>query len=226
MPASLTKLWHDLYGSSSSTDVDLSKQGSTSGALIYALIVRNGSSTDPSTVPTGFELVAKHSTYRPYSWLYRKVGSVSEPTTWTWSWGAADECGGISVAYSGDFYKNQPEEDYSNDGYNTDDTILRGGSVTTTKKETTLLKFGSVGRSTSMSVSSPATNPGTWTSDVNQHNTDSDLLMYAGRYWWSSSKGATGNIDSTLSVADVDKHAFIVAVQQPAYVALLHGFGL
>lgn len=222
MTSRLTLDWSRNRVDAASTTLDIYPNGTTAQRLIY-LIVDPGQSTDPTTIPTGWEQIAKN-TAGASAFLFRKVTRTVEPTFWQFEWGSSANIRAVALAYKGRFNMRNPEADLSADTYNTNNTTLRAGTVTSVNPGT-LLFLSVLYHPSTISVSTDPTNPGSFTQDYENYDATYDTHFYAARYQWSSS-GATGNIDAVLSTSNQYKQAFAVAVASPKTNAPLLGCGL
>lgn len=203
----------NVYNSSSSVSIVITKPtGTADNDIMFALLkLSGGSLADPTTVPTGWTLGAKrtgdaNNTY----WVYYKV-AASEGADYTWTWTlAATRAGGTLCTYRDGFNTSTPIDVWSNTAYITSDTIGRAASMTVAAANSPLIFFGCMGGSADRTFG-PPTNPTTFTEDYDGWDTTSRFARCFESVVWTGS-GATGNIDSTLSLTTTDKHCFAVAL--------------
>jgi hypothetical protein len=202
------------YDSSSSSSAECTKPtGTAENDIMFALVLRHGSETDPNSTPSGWTVLATMSNYGNYMRkLYYKVAGASEPATYTWGWAVAEKTVIVLSTYRGGFDTADPIDVVSNTEYSNTNTTCRAAGMTVSAVNSPLVVFLTNYRVEATTFTTPA-NPSGWASDAD------DKWAWQGDYnyetcslTWASS-GATGNIDSTLSISsDEQKHAFAVAL--------------
>lgn len=180
--------------------------------LLTFLKSTNAAEADPSTVPSGWTQVAKavpagSSTY----WVYYKI-AASESGSYTWGWAGAARRAATVVAYRDGFSISSVSDfTVSNTTYITANTTVRAASFSVPSSNSPLIWIGSSHFSSAQTLTTP-TVPTGWASDVDDNwSSASRGLREIASMTWSSS-GATGDIDSTLSTSNGDKHAFALAL--------------
>jgi len=180
-------------------------EGTAAGDLLVALLGRV-TTADPTTTPDGWTLVAAQKA--TYGWrLYVKVAGASEPESYEWRWGVANNVGGLIAAYRGGFVAADVVDAYSNTGYTTNNTTLRAAAVTASADRTPLLMIGNV-YGTAVTFTPPAG----WTEDYDGGSTWRFSLNRA-----TVDSGDTGTVDVTMSGNAVAKHAFLLALNPRPY---------
>jgi hypothetical protein len=115
------------------------------------------------------------------------------------------------VAYRGGFDTSDPIDANSSAVYGYNNDVLKGGTVSPTLYQNeTLIFFGGCYRTSAVTFSTPE-NPITFTEDVNTGDTTGDMwCLFAHGTWYVD--GASGDIDSTMSVSTPNKQAFVLAL--------------
>lgn len=175
------------------------------------MLIKRGSSGDPTGGLTGWTLGASNTPGGATShWVYYRRAS-SEPASYTPDWGAASQRTGVSIYSFRGANTGTAIDAWSNTAYTTSDTTLRAATFTVAATGYHLILFGCQHSSASVTVSTGATVPITYTERENTWNSASRFTRYVASGDWSSS-GATGTIDATLSATSIDKHMFAVSV--------------
>ena len=197
------------------------------GNVLWMMIKRTSSTTDPNSGLTGWTQVAKQSvTSASTYWIYCRIAS-SEPASYTVGWAGADRTGITMVAYA-----------YSGSGncstgitvvqtqYTTSDTTVRAATLTPADSSSVLFLFYGVHSTASNTLSTPS-NPTGVTSNVD------DIFSAAGRFEREigsvtlASASATGSMDSTWGGAAItDKQAFAIALTTEGGAAASPKLGL
>jgi hypothetical protein len=169
----------------------------------------------PNSVPSGWaELGSLTSLSRNWA-FYWKLATGSEPADYTWGYAVAGRAAATMVSYRGGFDTADPIDVVSNTAYATSDTILRAASMSVAAINSAIIFAGGYITTTAQSAT-PPTNPGTFVEDVDFWlNADSRCVREFASLTWSGS-GATGNMDATMTITTIDKHAFAVALNPAA----------
>lgn len=196
---------------SSNTTTTCSKPSGTADNDIMFAIVKRLTANSWSTVPTGWSLAATDDDAGSTTShdLYYRVAS-SEGTSYSWIQSGASRTGCSIYTWRDDFDTADPIDVVSNTSYETNDTNVRGASMTTSAANEVLLFFG-LSHASSSQTFSPATVPATFSENADGGSTDSRFFRTAASVVWSGS-GATGTMDATLSASNQSKHAFVVAL--------------
>lgn len=163
------------------------------------------------STPAGWTEVGKNSgTYANTFHLYIKR-CQSESGSYQWDWTGACRAKLVITAWRGDIDLIDPIAALSNTEYIVSNTTIRAASFNVPDVNSTLVF---VGYRNDIAFSTPPTNPGTFTEDVDDTDPASTKGICFSHYLWSSS-GATGDIDATSSSSGTTKHGFCIAFQQP-----------
>jgi hypothetical protein len=183
--------------------------GTVNGDLMFMLIKR-GTNGDPSGGLTGWTLGQSNTPAGATShWVYYRVAS-SEPASYTPDWGASSSRTGVTIiTFTGNHAS--PIDAWSDTAYTTSDTTLRAAAFTVGAANYHLVLFGCQHSSASVTVTTGATVPITFTERVNDWTSASRFSRYIASGDWSGS-GSTGTIDATLSATSIDKHMFAVSI--------------
>ncbi|WP_326637281.1 hypothetical protein OG884_26525 [Streptosporangium sp. NBC_01755] len=205
-----------LGGTSTTTSTTVAKPGGTvTGDTLYALVSNGGASTAPTTVPSGWELVASGSistTFWAGVYEHKVVDGGSEPANYTWS-GFTDSCAGSMVGVVG-ADTTTPVHVFRAQA--TDDGHPACASITTTVADCLIVAL--VGTADNQLVGdlswACATNPASLTERT-------DLLSSGGADTASAIAtapqtvtGPTGNFAATLA-GSRDNVSFLLAIQPP-----------
>jgi len=177
--------------------------------------------TDASTVPEDWNLLCKSAIgdhANQTVWVYYKVATASEPTDYTWDWGATSvKTQGRIFGFYGDYDPDDPIDTYSNTLYTTSNSTCRAASIAVEAVDSPLLVLMSAYDGTGVIFSTP-TNPAGWTEHYDSGNTAPDTWLALSSQVWSGS-GATGNVDATLTrasgtpeVTTTTKHGILMAL--------------
>jgi hypothetical protein len=122
------------------------------------------------------------------------------------------------VAYRGGFDTADPIDANSSAVYGYNDSTLKGGTVSPTLfQDETLIFFGGCYWTSAVTFSAP-TSPITFTEDVDTGDTTGDMwCIFAHGTWYVD--GASGDIDSTMSVSTPNKQAFVLALNPKVNVS-------
>lgn len=200
----------------SGTTIDVDKPtGTTQDDIMFALVKRL-TANSWSTVPTGWTLLASDADANTTTTvdLYYRVAGASEGASYQWISSGTSRIGGSIYAFRSDFNTTTPIDVYSNTSYETNDTIVRGASMTTSVANEALIFF-SLSHASSSQTFTPATVPTTFTEHTDTGSANSRFWRSAASVVWSGS-GATGTMDAAVSAANTSKHAFVVALQPAA----------
>jgi hypothetical protein len=203
------------YDSASSASAVVNKPTNTANNdIMFALVSKNGT-VDPSTVPAGWNLIARNLQTANGSWLYYKVAS-SEDSSYTWEWAAAGKVRISMVTYRGGFDYNDPIDNYSNTAYTTGAVGLRAASFNVAAANSLLLYFGEVFYTSSVMTLTPPTLPTNyWSEDVDAGHANSDFAQFIGHLLWTGS-GDSGLISGVLSASSTTKHLYVVSLNPEA----------
>lgn len=189
--------------------------GLANGDIVFLLLKRSATNTDPTGVPTGFVQLGKSAPGGAH-FLYWKI--AASESSWLVTWAAAERTGCTAVTYRSDFNVTSGADiTFGNTAYTTTDTTARGVAITVPTANSPVIWFGNANNSTSQTIGAPSTgNPTGWTTDVSSvYDSGSRLYRTITSVVWSGS-GTTGNMDGTISVSTFDKHVFTVALNPAA----------
>lgn len=187
--------------------------GTASGDVLLAVVANGGAATAPSTVPSGWTLVASASISTTFwAGVYSLIAGGSEPANYTWS-GFADSCAGSMIAISG--ADTSTPVAASRAQANTNGNIA---CASITAPVVDCLIVGAAGvddnQATTDASWACATNPAALTERT-------DLLSSGGVDTASAIatapqtvQGATGNLTATLA-GSRDNVSFLIAIQPP-----------
>jgi hypothetical protein len=115
------------------------------------------------------------------------------------------------VAYRGGFDTSDPIDANSSAVYGYNNDVLKGGTVSPTlSQDETLIFFGGCYQTSAVTFSTP-TSPIAFTEDVDTGDTTGDMWCFFAHGTWYVD-GASGDIDSTMSVSTPNKQAFVLAL--------------
>lgn len=201
-----------VYDNSNSHQATVSiPTGTVDGDIMFALVT-NVNYENPSTVPTGWNLIAKKSTWGGYR-LYYKIAS-SEGSSYVWEWGIDNSTKvRVTIAtYYGDYDSSNPIGVVSNTAYETSNATVRAASMNVSLVNSPLLFFGLVFKAGSNTFTKPSSPTTDWVENVDAGSENSQLWHTICSMIWTST-GSTGNMDATSSTTyQYDKHAFAVAL--------------
>lgn len=178
-------------------------------------LVKRVSEAAPTTVPTGWTLLADNLVGGGNSvWLYGKLAS-SEGASYTWTWADSLRTGITIATYRGDFDTADPIDVVSNTAYTTSNTTVRAASVSAAAANSVIVFAGTVHGSAAVTFTAPSV-PASFSEDVDTQGDGSGRFSRTfARLAWTGS-GATGDMEATASAAVTDKHAFAVIFNPPA----------
>ena len=195
--------------------------GTVNGDILFCFIQWYAATTI-DFVPSGWTLLGQYITNTDRYALYYKVAS-GEGASWVWSFAATAKVRAVCSCYTGgDFKASDPIDVVSNTAYRTSDTICRAASMTVAFPNSPLVFFGSVYHTTAKTFTKPSVPTSGWVEDDDAGSTTPDFWTEVCSFLWSGS-GATGNMDATLSAADIEKHAFAVALKPSAKLTVTDG---
>lgn len=204
--------------SSGATSVTVTKPtGTAEGDLMFFQISRPLLDTDPSSVPSGWNLIAQNRLYTAGQyWIYYKLAGASEPANYAFSWAVSSKVSGDITTYRGGFDADDPIGPVSNTVYTTSDKTIRAASITTILPASPILFFGSLYRTSEACSFTAPTVPGTFTENLDYGDTGSDVYQCVYSLNWTQI-GATGTMDGVIvtSTGAVGKHAFAIALNPP-----------
>lgn len=181
--------------------------GTQDGDIIFAYL----KGTAPFTPPSGWTHLADTldaSTGNTHA-LYYRIAS-SEPASYDWTANSGSRYGVTHATFRDGFDTSDPIDVVSDTGYVVNNATLRAASMVVSAVDSPLIFFGGFHLSAVQTIS-PATNPATFAEHVDTWNSSSRFGREIASVTWSGS-GATGDMDATISVATVSKHAFAVAL--------------
>lgn len=211
------------YHSASSDTVTLEPHNSTAENDFMLAIIATYLYSDAETgVPSGWTKIDSNSTTNlmGYTAIYYKVAGSSESSaSYDWIWSAARKRGGVIITYRGGFDTSDPIDVYSNTAYGTNDTNLRAATATASANSSPAIHIGGVYNPSALSFTPPTD----YSEDYDSGSTTSDL-------WFSVnsdviSAGATGDVDSTISSSEANKHAFLVILNPTPPITIEIGTG-
>jgi hypothetical protein len=203
----VTKVNSASANSSGATSITVNKPTDTAeGDLMVAFIGRSAN-TAPSTVPTDWTLFRADETLSSYYMaIYYKVAGASEGASYQWVWAASARTAGVIVTYgTDDAWESPPLGTYSETTYQTSDTILRAGSITLPENGYVLFAGANYA-----AIPSTVTFPTGWTEDYDGASSTSRYGVCFAHSTSYKHKGATGNVDATLSSAQSAKQAWLI----------------
>ena len=187
--------------------------GTVDGDIMFALVT-NLNHQAPSTVPTGWNLIAAKSNWGGYRLYYKIASSEGTDYTWGWSIGNNDQIRVTIATYYGDYNSSNPIGVVSNTAYETSNTTVRAASMNVTLVNSPLLFFALAYKSSPVTFTKPSVPTSDWVEDVDAGSANSDLWHTICSMVWTST-GATGDMDATVSLTPNDKHAFAIAINPP-----------
>lgn len=200
-----------LYESAGSANIVCGlPSGIEDGNLCIALIAHGGSAL-PNTSPAGWTEIAHVSLGGSYYWSiwYTIASGLSGNQQWIWPSGGV--AWGVISAYSGTGYDiTDPIMAFSNADYQTANTTLRCGSVTTTAP-TDLIYAGIAYNGSSLSFAAVDG----YTEDYDAGGSSVLCFGVLGHKTWSST-GVTGDVDVTLSSSSSYKPGWLIALNPNA----------
>ncbi len=184
--------------------------GTTTGDVMFALLDSSNAGSVAS-MPAGWALVGFIFAGGSGShYLYYKVATGSEPSTYTWTYSGSNTQKGGSIASYRGINPNFPFYSCSSTVYNTNDTNLQAATINTFEAGSVLLFFGSV--SANVTFTAPTVPDSNWVQDFTVSNSGTcSRVIYRDT---APSIGATGNIVATLSGAQTLKHAFAICLNE------------
>ncbi len=191
--------------------------GTADDDLMLALVESyqsSGTPVQPSTVPTGWSLIATQTVGECNFSVYYKVASGDTPgTSRTWGYaGIKDYIATNIVTYRGGFSVASPIQGSSNTAYTNADLILRAASVTTSAPQTNLILVGGAYLSGTFRTVTP---PADFTEDLDWAPASPYFLRYfAHSTAPQAAAGASGDKDATMSGSGsvALKHAVLIAL--------------
>lgn len=186
--------------------------GTQDDDLMIAIVC--GLQSPSSTPPSGWTLLAAGGAY--FRSFY-KIAS-SEAGTYTFTQGAAGKMRAQIATYRGGFDIADPIDAISNTQYTVIDTELRADSFTVSSDNENIIFLGGSYNTGSVQTFTPPTNPGTFTEDVDDGESTSDISVEFAHYLWPSS-GVTGNISAVISSSSNSKHAFAVSLNSAILIS-------
>lgn len=172
--------------------------------LLLCFFSKRGTITNPISIPSGWTQLATSTVASTYGfWVFYKVAGSSEPSTYTWEWGLRSRV--TILAYRGNINPTDPIDVFSNTIYDSSNNVARAASITVSENSSTVLFLASAYDTTGCTFQQA----GTFTEQHDAGDVGSDLWQTVQMNELNA--GATGNIDSTLSITTVNKHAFLIA---------------
>lgn len=203
------------FDSGSASTATINKPTGTVDNDIMFAILKRIDNTDPTTVPSGWTVLATNLVGGGNSlWMYYRV-AASEGASYDWVWAVAGRCGGSIYTYRSGFNTANPVDVVSNTAYTTSNTTVRAASMTVSAANSTLVFFGAFHSASAGSFTVTPTVPTTFTKDSDTDDLNSRFGRSAMSVVWSSS-GTTGDMDATIDLTLADKHAFAVALNPAA----------
>ena len=197
------------YQTSSTTSVNLTvPTGTQSNDIMFCLVSTNVAY--PSSVSSGWTSLGQDYISRYYEAFY-KVATSSSETNFSCSFSSGGKCKATIVTYRGDFDSSDPIDNYSNLNYNNADNKVTAGSITVTSVNSPIIHIGGIGNFIARTFTKPTQLDNNWVEDYDAGSTDPDFWHNFNSCIWSGS-GSTGNVYSTASVSQADKHAYLVAL--------------
>lgn len=190
--------------------------GTANNDLLIALVESyqaSGTPGQPSTVPSGWTLLATRTVDRCNFSVYYRVASGDTPgASRTWGYGSSRQIGINIATYRGGFSTSSPVDVHSNTAYTTANLTLRAASLTTSGPNRNLIFVGGAWLST---TSRTATVPSGFTEDVENAPFSPYFLRYFAHATTPQAvAGASGDKDATMSGSGTVtlKHAFLIAL--------------
>ncbi len=199
------------YDSASTTTALCAKPtNTTTSDIMFALVMRGATTTNPNSVPTGWTLLGSNSTTHLWK-LYYKMASSTEASGYTWEWAKAGKTAITIATYRGGFNTTNPISATSTTAYKTSDTNVIA-TTTAALLNSPLLFFGSVYATAARTFTKPSVPTSNWVENSDNGSTTSCLWRETASMTWASS-GATGTTSATVSgAAIIVKQAFAVAL--------------
>jgi len=171
--------------------------------MLYAVVVCPDG-FGPSSIPSGWSLVASKTPTTVFFAVYQKVAAGGDDTTPTWVWTSARKTFGKIVQVEAEYNTTDPTDVVSNVTYITNSSIIRAAAVTVAKNDSYGVFFGMCSRTTTVTFTAPLG----WTEVYDGGGTTSDAwVTIADR---SLPSGSTGNVDGSMSDFLTLKHAIMV----------------
>jgi len=214
-----TETYFDAASLDSPYDAVIDKPtGTAEGDILFALVVRQSSvasvidSTPTNWISLGESLFyeLEGSAYR-YASLYYKIATDDEPASYTWSFDGTVKARIVCSCYYGDFNSADPIDVVSNTIYNTTNNICRAASMNVTAANSPLVFWGALTYPNVQTFTKPTVPTEDWVEDDEAGSTASGFSCEVCSMIWTGS-GATGDMDATMAIATVNKHAFAVAL--------------
>lgn len=200
---------------SPTTTITCNKPTGTADNDYMLAFVKRVSEAAPTSVPSGWTLLADNIVGGSNSlWLYGKLAS-SEGADYTWTWADSLRTGVTIATYRGDFDTADPIDVVSNTAYTTSNTTVRAASVSASSANSVIIFAGAIHGSAAVTFTAPSV-PSSFSEDVDTQGDGSGRFSRTfARLAWSGS-GATGDMDATASATATDKHAFAVVFNPSA----------
>jgi len=200
------------YDTASTTTAPCAKPtNTTTSDIMFALVMRGSTTTNPNSVPTGWTLIGSETTTHLWK-LYYKMASSTEASTYTWGWAGAGKTAITIVTYRGGFDTTNPISATSTTVYKTSNTNVIA-TTTAALLNSPLLFFASVYATAARTFTKPSVPTSDWVENSDYGSTTSCLWRETASMTWASS-GATGTTSATVSgAAIILKQAFAVALK-------------
>lgn len=179
--------------------------------MLWSVAVLDDGGAAAITNPSGWTLVG---TWNPAGYLMGRLywkRAASEGANYSVTCSGSGTVYGLNVigAFSGCLTSGSPIDVYSNTAYDTSNTTVRCGSVTTTVTDAMLVAIGQMLNGSA----NPFSPPSGMTEGV-------DANLNALAYVLQASAGASGTKDFVASVSDGNKHGWLVALKPAAAAGL------
>jgi hypothetical protein len=193
----------------SDTAIVTKPSGTANDDIMFAVI--QSTTAYSNSLPSGWTSIAQTTAVSGYYELLYRVAS-SEGANYTFGFAGSYKIKVTIATYRGGFNISDPIDVFSDTSYITSNTTNRAASMNVTYRNSPLLFFGCVLESSSFTQTKPSLPTTGWVEDYDGGSTNSDFWLEICSMTWAG-VGATGDMDSTISSATTEKHAFAVALK-------------